>query len=196
MTDASQISDTDKFAIVVTFAVPTDLTVVTVNSISLVPGDIPTRPAPQTTDQVLRECQYYYEKSYAAGTAVGTATTINQYSAQQRIYITGGTDRVVAGAFFIPYKATKRAVPSVKFYSTSGTADSFTAALYQNGAYASVGGSVGIGNWSPTAVGAAIGVDSLTYAADGVSSLGASASGNAPEGVIFGHYVLDSRLGI
>ena len=33
-------------------------------SISLVPGDIPTIPAPKTFDETLRECQYYYQKSF------------------------------------------------------------------------------------------------------------------------------------
>ena len=76
--DATQISDTDKFAMVVTYSCPTTATVITTDSISLVPGDIPTRPAPQTIDQVLRECQYYYSKSFITSTTpaqnVGSGT--------------------------------------------------------------------------------------------------------------------------
>lgn len=55
------ISSVTNFAIAVSFAVPTSGTTVAVQSISLTPGDIATRPAPQTIDEVLRECQYYYE---------------------------------------------------------------------------------------------------------------------------------------
>lgn len=40
-----------------------------VASVSLVPGDIPTIPAPQTTDEVLRECQRYYYSSFLSGVA-------------------------------------------------------------------------------------------------------------------------------
>ena len=66
-----------KFAIVVTFFVPVSATQANIQSISCVPGKIPTRPAPQTSDEVLRECQYYYETSYPLGTAPGTANTLS-----------------------------------------------------------------------------------------------------------------------
>jgi hypothetical protein len=51
-------------AIVVGFAPLSTASSINIESISLVPGDIPTRPAPQTPDEVLRDCQYYYEKSF------------------------------------------------------------------------------------------------------------------------------------
>lgn len=38
------------------------------NSVSLVPGLIPTIPAPQTSDEVLRQCQKYYQKSFFSST--------------------------------------------------------------------------------------------------------------------------------
>lgn len=66
------------FAIVVGFAQLGAAGTITFDSISLVPGQIPTRPAPQTVGQVLRECQEYYEMSFNVGvvpvTAVGTAS--------------------------------------------------------------------------------------------------------------------------
>jgi hypothetical protein len=64
ITDATQLSDTNKVAIVVTYSCPTTGTVVTINSIGLAPGDIPTIPAPQTASAVLKDCQYYYRKSF------------------------------------------------------------------------------------------------------------------------------------
>jgi hypothetical protein len=54
-------------AIVVGFAPLTTANSIDIESISLVPGNIPTRPAPQTYDEVLRDCQYYYEKSFDVG---------------------------------------------------------------------------------------------------------------------------------
>src|SRR5690606_30377034 len=61
------------FAIVVGSAPVDPTSVVSFRSISLVPGTIATAPAPQTKDQVLQECQYYYQKSYNADINPGTA---------------------------------------------------------------------------------------------------------------------------
>lgn len=53
------------FAIVITFdTLLAAIGNLTINYCSLVSGDIATRPAPQTPDEVLRECQYYYTKSF------------------------------------------------------------------------------------------------------------------------------------
>lgn len=50
-------------------------------SVSLNSGDIPTIPAPQTPDEVLRECQYYYRKSFLTATppATGVAAGASSY---------------------------------------------------------------------------------------------------------------------
>ncbi len=68
ITNSTEIGDTDKFAIVVSFGYISTSSVITINSVSLVPGAIPTRPAPQTSDEVLRECQYYFQKSFLVNT--------------------------------------------------------------------------------------------------------------------------------
>jgi len=44
-------------------------------SVSLNAGDIPTIPAPQTPDEVLRECQYYYRKSFLTSTVPATGVS-------------------------------------------------------------------------------------------------------------------------
>lgn len=56
-------SDATHFSIVVTFECPT-ATVVDIESISLVEGNVPCRPAPQAYSEVVRECRYYYQKSF------------------------------------------------------------------------------------------------------------------------------------
>lgn len=56
------------FAIVVGTSSITAANALEIISISLVPGLIPTIPAPQSPDEVLRECQYYYQKSFQQGT--------------------------------------------------------------------------------------------------------------------------------
>lgn len=62
-TDETKISDSDKFAIVVTFSDPGVSSHVTINSISLVPGDVPCQGSYLPPDETLRQCQYYYRKS-------------------------------------------------------------------------------------------------------------------------------------
>lgn len=74
--DSTQINDTEHFAIIVTFAYVAPATEITINSISLIPNEIPCRPAIKSYAEVLQECQYYYEKSYDIG-IYGGASSIN-----------------------------------------------------------------------------------------------------------------------
>ncbi len=66
------------FAIVVGFGVLTSGKSITIKSVSLVPGNIPTVPAPQTYNEVFLDCCRYYQKSFAnntvPATGVGTGT--------------------------------------------------------------------------------------------------------------------------
>lgn len=60
------------FAIVVGFASLTAASSVNIDSISLVPGDIPTRPAPLTGNETSLLCKYYYNKTFLTGTVPAT----------------------------------------------------------------------------------------------------------------------------
>lgn len=58
------------FAIVIgTATIVSGFNTVGFKSVSLQSGDISTIPAPQTPDEVLRECQYYFQKSFLPATA-------------------------------------------------------------------------------------------------------------------------------
>lgn len=70
----AELNDTDKFACIVSFEMPTAATVLTVNSISLTQGDIASRPQLQTDDEALKGCQKFYQKSYRDGVLAGTAS--------------------------------------------------------------------------------------------------------------------------
>src|SRR5690606_7113353 len=96
ITAGSEIADTDKFAIVVTFSCPVTGTVVVVDSISCVKGDIPTRPAPQTDDEVAWECAYYYETSKNIGFTIASS--------------------LLGGALDRPMDVFQVAVPVVEFW--------------------------------------------------------------------------------
>jgi hypothetical protein len=65
------------FAIVVGTAAINNTNFVAYRSVSLVPGTIPTQPAPQAINQVLFECQRYYQKSFLQGTVPAQAAGVN-----------------------------------------------------------------------------------------------------------------------
>jgi hypothetical protein len=64
------------FAIVVGSASLTAANVVNIDSISLVPGNVPTRPAPETGGIAQIRCFRYYEKSFEPGTIPATGVTL------------------------------------------------------------------------------------------------------------------------
>lgn len=104
-------------------------------SISLVPGSIPTIPAPKTADEVLRECQFYYEKSYQTGDIAGTATLSNAMTLLMHSDGTGGVNAFVwSSSFEIRYNTLKFTTVAPVLYSTDGTINNVMAHLYtQNG---------------------------------------------------------------
>lgn len=65
------------FAIVVGFASLTSGNTITIDSISLVPGDIPCRPAPKTLGAVLQDCQRYYWSTFLPGTVPAQNVGVN-----------------------------------------------------------------------------------------------------------------------
>jgi hypothetical protein len=137
-TSSAALIDTATFgAIVVGFAPITVGNSVTINSVSLVPGKIATRPAPQTFDEVLRECERYYEKSYADGIGVGasgTAGANNQLIAAQGATLAGSTVSMYAQYFNIIWKVPKRKPPVIAFYSPlSGVKNDITLNLWLGG---------------------------------------------------------------
>lgn len=134
--NSDQNANAGLFAIVVTFAWDT-ATDFNINSISLVKGDIPARPAAQTVDQVLRECQLYFETSYAPGIAIGTAGATGSLLAKQGSDVdTDGTHLEIATrSFGFSYFTKKRTTPTTTLYSaiTTNTAANVTYYFYYNG---------------------------------------------------------------
>jgi hypothetical protein len=191
--DSTQISDTDKFAIVVTFSCPTTGTVVTVDSISLVKGDIATRPAPQSPNEVLTDCQYYYEKSYAPTVTPGTTNAGAALYAEQLGAHSGGNNLVYPRGFGWPFKAPKRTTaPVIQFYSpVSGTSASVRIYL-KNNAIAVTDADLTSGRWTQQFLSAT----GVSYIANSVgaelTTLGAD---SVPEGYIIYHYTINARLG-
>jgi hypothetical protein len=137
ITDPAQIADTNFFAIVVTFKYTQINTFIKINSISVVPGDLPCRPSPKTFSETLRQCQYYYEKSYntdkqpiAPGTYSGTLIY------DQTVYIPFFSGNFQSNIDVYPslmtfnYKTVKRIPTIPKIYAPDATVDQCLISLF------------------------------------------------------------------
>lgn len=198
------------FAIVVTFKVPTAGTSVIVNSISCVEGNIATIPSPQTPDEVLRECQYYYEKSYAVGTPPGTVTTVGERYALNELGTRASvvaTDVVYLQSLSLTYDQHKRVTVTPTFYSPASASVGFMQGrVLRNGAdiIPSGAGALGtspqnyaIAKWtfignSPKGL-VLICNDTSTKVYDSGASVLAN---EGDESMMLYHYVANARLGI
>lgn len=195
VTDSSEISDTDKFAIVVTFAYIDASTQITVNSISLTPSDIPARPAPQSSDEVLRKCQYYYEKSCNLSQQPEDGVLNGAKFAHMRIFSNGFLNTSVHPQFIsVIYNTRKRTTVVPTMYSVDGTPGNVFALLY-NGPTTVLTGNVIIANWTvPDQGESGVNFEPLDRA-DQILSYGVANLQN-PESIVLFQYVADARLGI
>jgi len=194
VTDPTEISDTNKFCIIVTFAYVAISTVVVVNSVSLIPGDIPTRPAPQTPDEVLRECQYYYENSYDSGIAPGTASTTTYPIFPSQTVVSGGNTLVGESPFTIRFSTAKRVTnPTVTLYNpVAGTINNVRVVLI----YAGVSQTpvdTSSANWTQLTLGSKF---SSYDAANNTKFYTFATVGDYSSAYIAAHYTIEARLGI
>lgn len=107
------------------------------NQVSLVPGDIPTITPPKTLDETLRECQYYYEKSYGLGIyggASGPAAAANQIVSPMGYAVASGpTYGTIPLTFGQQFNSLKITAPVISFYSISGTLNNVSVYTNFNG---------------------------------------------------------------
>ncbi len=113
ITDSTQLGNTANFAIVVTFAAASTATI-KVTSISLVPGDIPCRPAIQSQDEVLRQCQFYYSKSFAPATAPATTAGVDTGEADVLQTVAAST---ASFGPIVRFPTSMRALPVITLYN-------------------------------------------------------------------------------
>lgn len=188
------------FAIVIGTASMTTGRVVTFNSVSLVPGVIPTVPAPQTPDEVIADCQYYYEMSYDGGGTTspiggdGTSAIVKLQTAVN----SGAATLGYASPFGIQYQMKRTNAPNVTLYAASNATPNYvTVQGWANGAATTgaVDDSV-VDFWVETDLGA----KGVHYVPTGPQAgtpiiSGTPFSNNCSVNLIF-HYVVDARLGI
>jgi hypothetical protein len=195
ITDNTQISDTEFFAIVVTFAYIDTGTTLTINSISLIPSEIPARPAAESFQEVVSKCQYYYEKSYDIGDYAGTITNNGILDKTMLATLNAGTYGAVPLDFSIIYNTRKRIPVTPTIYAKDG----MVATVFVQVFHASTLGNSGdaaITNWSQVSSGE---TSALFRPVDfSVAILGANSSqyiASTDAGIYF-HFIADARLGI
>lgn len=196
ITDSAQIGNTSYFAIVVTFAYIDASTNIDVHSISLIPSAIPARPAPESFDEVVRKCQYYYEKSYDLTVFPGTLSLLSIIVAEQQPAIAGGNYTAYPLTIPIRYATRKRIPVTATIYAANGTINEVLILVYQ-AATNEITANAAIANWS------------LVYSGEEGFTLGAVNRSVAVVGLVAGapalpgaeavalfHFVADARLGI
>jgi hypothetical protein len=175
--DANVLNGTAKnFAIAVTFNTMKITEVLTVNYISLVGGDIATRPAPQSFAQVLNDCKPYFQTSFLYGTTPAQNVGIQTGETFGLYPTVSGTQTPIFVNLPIPMRV---ATNSIVLYNPAGTN-----ALIRNET---------VGNdWSGS------GFNTATQTQNGFGLAGTVNTGNgAAVGNLLGcHWYIDARMGI
>jgi hypothetical protein len=174
-------------------------------SVSLVPGDIPTIPAPQTKDQVLKECEFYYEKSTDGPFLIGTPGAQyakSQLTFQQTAIITAGPNvSLQTLPITISYKTEKRKQPlTVVYDGYTGASSSVRGAVYTNGLFRGSANIVTSGNFT-TLDGTGLsmeGTKALTLIPFSATSFATSAavSSVGPFALLSIHYSSNAQIGV
>ncbi len=195
LTDSTQIGDTDKFAIVVTFAYVDTATKITINSISVIPNEIPCRPAEESFDEVLRKCRFYYEKSYDFGIFAGAVSTNGCIIIEQASSFTIGLT-INANALYMPvrYAIPKRIAVTPSIYAVDGTLGDVTIVIYQANLTSGTTDVAVSGNWTLVDNGEnGFAYKPVNRATSLTTAAGASTN---VEVIAQFHFVADARLGI
>lgn len=182
------------FAIVIGTASVPNTTVITLNSVSLNAGYIPTRPAVKSISQTLQDCQHYYEKSYDTTVAPGSNMFAGALNIPQQVSPSGGTYGTYATPFSIQYNIIKRTAPTPVLYSPAGTSAKVLATAGNSDSITVTATEVDASIWGVTAYG----LKGANYIGNNVAAL-ANAPTNTNAGLIGSiqfQFVADSRLGV
>lgn len=168
------------------------------DKISLIPSYFGADAEAQTWDEVWRECQFYYERSYPLGTAVGanTAAGIRQF-----VDPLGGdysSTILYKTSFNLIYNQVKRSIPSTTFYSEDGTINNIRLGVWNGTSYEapSAGGNpVNIATSEWDVISSTMSGIYMRPNNTNAETIFTSPPGSRQGEMLF-HYVADSRLGI
>ncbi len=172
------------------------------NRVSLIPNDFAIDASPETFDETIRKCEYYYEKSYNYDIIPGTVTSVGANSSPSKVVLSGGSTVVTATGFYLRYKQLKRMAPLVTYYSAlTGTAGNLTILVIAGNSASPTGTSVNVAssffgaNYTGTAstsLGLS-GVINFPLNTGAISTLGGGVLED--QGMLVYHYTLDARIG-
>lgn len=171
--DAAAYQTGVSFAIVVGCSTVVAGNAIAFESISLVPGKIPTIPAPKTFNQTLLECQYYYQKSFLIGTVPAQSAGNNT---GESYGVQGGGVGPDSGGPVIRFPTSMRATPNIVLYNPAAA----------NGQIRNV--TIGA-DWNGTTTASTI--TTQGFATAGTTNAGSSAGNRSAI-----HWAADARLGI
>lgn len=161
------------------------------NSVSLTENEFAIDATPISSDEVLRQCQFYYEKSYKLADLPGTVTLDNARLHTFPVITGGVNDTLYFQSFHTEYKEVKRAIVNPTFYSTNTGA---SGNVYY-GILNAVGNSFvdsATTNWTFTGQG----TDSMIMLMNNNAAVITLGTNPANQGLLFYHYVVDARIGI
>ena len=168
-----------------------------IDSISVVPGDIPSRPDNLSIEQTLMDCQQFYETSFEQGTTIPTATTTGIYSQVMSVafYTSGPPNSLIMGAttFIIPWLAFKISDPTVTLYSGTSTTANNVQAVLVSGTLNTA--QVALTSWGTPDINQKRALFPSKTPCTTIET-DSTSSNVTVSGVIQYHYVADSRIGI
>lgn len=196
LSTTADITGATYFAIVLGFQAATAADTIDFYSVGLCGGDIATRPAPKTIDETLRDCEIFYEKSFASDVIPPVVALDNALVRDQSAYNTGAEYKMVTGNFSIEFKTLKRTDNSnVDIYNPdTGTIDQVRGFVWGGDSGTPGTGSITVSTlWVPT-----ISNKGAFYTVAGYneSVVDPTIGGGWASGSIRFHYVADDRLGI
>lgn len=169
----------------------------TICSASLVPNDFAITANQKTWDATLKECQFYYEKTYNYTVQPATVSAPGQRLHELVTQLVGTDLKVTSGFLELSY-TPKRAAPStIDIYSTASTMpDTFHYDVYNSGAVINSGDPAFSSYFSVLATGE----NSTTYAQNNVTPIVTYSFGATPIVSPFAFLAyqatIDSRLGV
>ena len=102
-----------------------------IDKISLVNNDFAIDTQPQTFDDVLRQCQFYYEKSYDTFTLAGASTLVGVINKNQVAAVSDG--RCYGAPWEFQFNTVKRAIPVTSILSSVGTINNVSFQIFRDG---------------------------------------------------------------
>lgn len=136
------------FAIVVGVVNPSGIAQgVVFDSISLVPGDIPTIPAPQSSDAVYKDCCRYYEKSFLQNIVPASAVGFN--TGEFHFAQTKGASVPNNLIGSVPFTSQKVRTPTMTFYNPiNANNQAYNTETFSDFSITGGGGNTGTKNFS------------------------------------------------